>query len=111
MDWLTQMQNGKTSQTRVFSLGLIQCKRLPLLFYKRQNWKLVSVVASIVDDNKTSRTRNNAKEFFETFGLKCKSGTVANGPSILRSSEINKTQEEDFTISTNADDKLNSLTE
>lgn len=40
-----------------------------------------------------------------------KLGTVANGPGKLRFFGVNTTQEENFTVSTNVNDKLNSYTE
>ena len=99
------------SDQSFFELGLTQCQKIPQLFYRRHNGNLVLIVAKIVDDIKAASADGNAKAFIENFSQKFDLGTVATGPGKMRFFGINTVQEDDMTTHTDADDKLNALTE
>lgn len=99
------------SDACLYELGLRQCQQIPQLFYKRCDEELMVIVAKVVDDLKVAGSGDNAKVLIDQFNKKFKLGTVASGPGKLRFFGINTTQNEDMTICTNADDKLNSLNE
>jgi len=95
----------------ILDLGLLQSKNVPQLFYKREGGSLVLVVAKIVDDLKAAGKGRNAKQFLEEFNRRFKLGTINSGPGKLRFFGINTLQNEDFTIETDADDKMQALNE
>ena len=99
------------SDELLFDLGLKQCQQVQQLFYRRKNGELVLIVAKIVDDIKVSGEVDFVVQFMKRFNSKFKFGTVASGPGRMRFFGINIEQAEDFTIHTEADEKLNALTE
>lgn len=87
-------------------LDLTQCHQIPQPFYKQQNGKLVLIVAKIVDDIKAASIGHNSKKSIESFEISFKLGTVSNGSDKLRFFGINTVRDEEFTVTTNAHDKL-----
>ncbi len=95
----------------MFQLGLTQSKFIPQLFYKKEGGKLVLIVAKIVDDLKAAGVGNNAKNFLENFHKVFNLGTINHGPGRLRFFGINTVQSKDFTVTTDADDKMEAVSE
>ena len=94
-----------------FELGMLQCQQIPQLFYKHEGGKLVLLAAKVVDDIKVAGEGDRAEDFIKRFNQKFELGTVARGPGKMRFFGINTVQHDDKTVSTDADDKLNSLVE
>lgn len=69
------------------------------------------VAVKVVDDLKVTGEGDNPKNSIKDFDNKFKLGTVSQGTSNLRRFGMNTLQEDDFTVSINADDKLFSVTE
>lgn len=92
-------------------MGLQQFQQVPKLFYFRQDGKLALVVAKVVDDIKIAGIDNSSERFVKLFNEKYKLGEIIRGPTTMRFFGINIEQAEDRTLETNADDKLNNLTE
>lgn len=99
------------SDNLMFELNLSQSKFIPQLFFKKEGGILVLIVAKIVDDLKAAGIGDNAKNFLEQFHKHFKFGAVNRGPGKLRFFGINTMQNEDFTVGTDADDKLDAVTE
>ena len=97
------------SDELMFNLGLTQSKNIPQLFYKTENYELILIVAKVVDDLMITGKPDARTAFINNFDKKFKLGTVNQGPGSLRFFGINTIQNEDFYISTNADDKLESI--
>lgn len=95
----------------MYQLGLVQSKFISQLFFKIAGGKLVLVVAKIFDDLKAAGIGDNAKEFLEGFHQRFALGTFNHGPGKLRFFGINTIQNEYFTVDTDADDKLEAVTE
>ena len=91
--------------------GLVQSKHIPQLLFKKEAGKLVLVVAKIVDDLKAAGIGQSAKVFVDAFDSRFNLGTVNHGPGKLRFFGINTTQDEDYTIATDANDKLRAVME
>lgn len=92
-------------------LGLKQCKHIQQLFYLMKDGQLILLVAKLVDDIMATGRNDNGKKFLKAFGEQFELGSTRSGPGNLRFYGINVTQNENFKITTNADDKLNSLYE
>ena len=99
------------SDRRMYEIGLKQCRQIPQLFYMKENGKLVLIAAKVVDDIKLAGTKHHTSRFIEMFNSTFNLGTVVSGPGVIRFFGINVEQAEDYTIKTDADDKLNGLTE
>lgn len=99
------------SDAVMLDLGLQQSKHIPQLFFKKKNEELVLVAAKVVNDLKASGKRDNAKDFLTAFDRKFKFGAVNHGPGHMRYFGIKTIQHEDFSIATNADDKLEAIDE
>lgn len=69
------------------------------------------MVAKLVDDIKITGIERYAKRFISDFNNQFKFGKVTSGLGIMRIFGINTVQESDMTVKSDADDKLNSLTE
>lgn len=91
-------------------LGLSQSRYIIQLIHKREGGKLVLVVAKIADDPKAAETEEMAQDFIEEFNKTFKLGGVNHGPGKLRRFGMTTTQNEDFTIEEDAEDKMDSLT-
>lgn len=99
------------SDERLLEYGLYQSRQVTQLFFKREAGKLVLVLAKIVDDLKVAGTRDRAKAFLDVFDSRFKLGTINSGTGKLRFFGINTVQHEDFTVATDANDKLESVSE
>ena len=99
------------SDDAMFDLSLTQSRFIPQLFYRKEGRKLVLIVAKIVDDLKAAGSGNYAKSFIERFNENFHLGTVNHGPGKLRSFGINPVQNKNFTIKTDANDKIEALQE
>lgn len=95
----------------MLELGLLQSKYIPQLLYKKQDGKFVLLVAKILDDLKVAGHDNNAQLFLEAFDRKFKFGTVSHGPGQMRFFGINTVQHEDFSIETDAEDKIEAVSQ
>ena len=84
---------------------------MPQLLFRLENGKLVLIVAKIVDDIKAAGEGENAKLFIKSFNKNFELGTISSGPGRMRFFGINTVQEDDMTVVTDANDKLNALTE
>lgn len=103
--WQTQ------SETKLYEIGLSQCKQIPQLFYMHEKGKLVLIAAKIVDDIKIAGTSYHTSRFIKLFSNSFKLGTIAKGPGRMRFFDINIEQSADCSIKTDAEDKLNGITE
>lgn len=92
-------------------LGLTQSVHIPQLFYKIENGKLVFILAKIVDDIICAGIGNSAEIFLNKVNEHFKLGTIDCRKGEHRFFGINVTQHEYYSITTNADDKLNDLME
>ena len=99
------------SDNLMLDLGLQQPSHIPQVFFKKENGKLVLLVAKIVDDLKVAGEGNRAQLFLEKFDEQFKFGNVNHGPGKLRFFGINTVQNTDHTIETDADDKMDAVTE
>lgn len=99
------------SDQLMFDIGLVQSTHVPQLFFQNENGRLVLIVAKIVDDLKVAGEGDRAKLFLDKFDKKFKFGNVNHGPGKLRYFGINTIQNVDFTVETNADDKLDGVQE
>lgn len=99
------------SDELLLEYGLYQSRHVAQLFFKREAGKLVLVVTKIVYDLKVAGTGDRAKAFLDVFDSRFKLGTINSGPGKLRFFGINTVQHEDFTVATDADDKLESVSE
>lgn len=99
------------SDERIYEIGLKQSQNIPQLFYMHDEGKLVLIAAKIVDDIKLAGTEYHTSRFIKMFNKSFKLGTVVKGPGSMRFFGINIEQDEDNTITTDAEDKLNDLTE
>lgn len=95
----------------MFDLGMRQCKTVSQLFYKEKDKKLTLIVAKVVDDIKAAGVENNAHNFLNYFDTRVKLGTINLGPGKLRFFGIIVTQHDDLAITTDADDKLQNISE
>lgn len=99
------------SDQLMHDIGLTQSPHVPQLFYKKENGRLVLIVAKIVDHLKIAGEVNRSQKFIEQFDRRFKFGYVNHGPGKLRYLGINTVQNGDYTIETDADDKLNAAAE
>lgn len=99
------------SDQLMYEIGLQQSTHVPQLFFQKENGRLVLIVAKIVDDLKIAGEGERPKWFLEKFDKKFKFGDVNHGPGKLRYFGINTTQNSDFTVETDADDKLDGVKE
>lgn len=88
-----------------------QCQQVPELLYKTENSEKTLIFDRIVDEIKTAGVGDQLKCALKEFIKKFTLGTVKSGPGNLRCFSTNTSQDADMTVSTNADDKLNALTE
>ena len=105
---LPWIQSGESTDTHHIES---QVKHVLQLFFKREKGKLVLVVAKIVDDMKVTGLGMRAKKFLDEFDRCFKLGTVNSGPVKLGFFGINTVQSEDFTVATDADEKLEAVAE
>ena len=101
--------NGKwqvQSDRGLLDYGLVQSKHVPQLFFKRESGKLVLIGATVVDDLKDTGAGNRYKALLDMFNSCFKLGTLNSGPGKLRFFGISTIQNEDSTVATDADDKL-----
>lgn len=99
------------SDQALMNLGLKQSKHINQLFYKYEDSKLCLIVAKVVDDIKAAGPGDNAVNFFSAFNQMFTLGTINSGPGNLRFFGINVVQQENMTVETNSDDKIDSLFE
>lgn len=99
------------SDSRLYEIGMTQCQQIPQLFYMHENGRLVLIAAKIVDDIKIAGTDSHSERFINMFNKSFKLGTIVKGPGMMRFFRINNEQGDDSTIRTDADDKLNGLSE
>lgn len=99
------------SDTVFFDLGLNQCQQIPQIFYLHSGDELVLVVAKVVDDIKVAGKHDRAPKFITEFNKKFELGTVWSGPGQMRFFGLNLEQADDFTIRTDANDKLKNVDE
>lgn len=107
-------QNSKwqvKSYEDMYSIGLIQCQQVPQLLYMHNQGKLILEAAKIVDDIKIAGTQYHTSRFISLFNVQFELWTVVEGPGVMRFFGINVEQYEDYTVHTDAEDKLNALTE
>ena len=83
--------------------GLSQSKDVPQLFYKKEGVNLVLIVANIVDDQKVAGERDLAAQFLKSFHNRFKLVKINHGPGKLRFYGINTVQNDECTVSTDAD--------
>lgn len=95
----------------MLEIGLKPSSRVPQLFYKMKNEKLVLIVAKIVDDLKAAGEDNRAKEFMDKFDKTFKFGDIKHVPGKLCFFGINTVQNGDLTIEKDADDKMDAVPE
>lgn len=76
-----------------------------------KNSELAVVAAKVVDDIKIAGNGDIAKRIIDKFNNRFKLGTVSHVPGRLLFFGINTTENEEFTIDTNAGDKRNALPE
>lgn len=72
---------------------------------------LVMVVAKIVGDLKAAGIGSRTKDFLDAFDSCFKLAMINNGPGKLRFFGINTPQDNEFTISTDANGKLEAIIE
>ena len=99
------------SDNLMLDLGLQQSSHIPQICFKKENGKLVLLVAKIVDDLKVAGEGNRAQVFLERFDKHFKFNKLNHGPGKLRFFGINTVQNTDHTIETDADDKMDAVTE
>ena len=99
------------SDNVMLDIRLQQSSHVPQLFFEKENGRLVLIIAKIVDDLKIAGEDNCVQHFIEEFDKRFRFGDVKHGPGKLRFFGINTVQNSDFTIETDADDKLDSVTE
>ena len=95
----------------MFENGLSQSKHIPQLFYKKEGGKVVLIVAKIVGDLKVAGDGKRSEKFLKSFHIRFKLGIINHEPGKLRFFGINNTQNQDFTIAKDADDKLQAVSE
>lgn len=93
------------------NLRLIECQKIPQHFFEHANQKLVLVLTIFVDETKAAGENDNEKLVIEKFNESLKVGTVSCGSGALRLFGNITVQNEDLTNSTEADDRLGTLTE
>lgn len=68
-------------------------------------------MTKIVDAIKAAGSGGNASRFLKVFNGLFQLGKISNGPGKMRLFGINTTQDEDFSVSTNEDDKMEYISE
>lgn len=76
------------------------------MFYKTETWKLLMLVAKIVDELKVAGSGNNAQSFMDTFNCKFKIGTIKSGPGNFRFFDFNIIQNEIMSMEMDENDKI-----
>lgn len=99
------------SDEAMHKIGLVQCRQTPQLFHMDKNGKLVLLAAKVIDDIQVAGSEYHIRRFVTEFDKHFKLGTVVEGPGKMRFFGSNVEQAENFTVRTNADDKLNGLNE
>lgn len=99
------------SDNLMLEIGLTQSAHVPQLFYQKYNGRLVLIVAKVLDDLKAAGEGDRVKQFFKEIDRRFKFGDVKHGPGKLGFFGTNTVQNGDFTIKTDAGDKLNAVTE
>lgn len=99
------------SDPPMYDKELTQSTHVPLLLFQKENGTLVLIAVEIVDDLKTAGESNRTMNFSERFDKKFKPGHVSHGSGKLRQFGINSTQNGDFTVETDADERLDRVKE
>lgn len=99
------------SDSHFYKIGLCQTQHIPQLFYKRCDGKLALVPAKMVDNIRVARIGDNAKNFKREYNKHFKFGIKAYALGKIQFFGIDTVQNDDMTISTDADDKQESWNE
>lgn len=99
------------SDQALINLGLSQSKHIPQLFYKIEKGELTMVIAKVVDDIIAAGIGNTAEQLLSDFGKQYELGKMESGPGNFRFFGINISQNDDLSIESDADDKLEGLFE
>lgn len=95
----------------LFGLGLRQCQQVPQIFFKHVNGQIVLFAAKSVDEILAAGSSDATKWFIDAFNDNLILGTVKEGSGKMRFFGIYTNQEQEKTIATDDDEKLNALTE
>lgn len=99
----------KLSDDAFFELRPKAMTEIPLLFVLIKEGKLVLLVSKIGDDSFLTSTDEALRDFIISFNEKFKPGDVVHGPGTIRFYGTTISQDEDYSVSIHADDKLNKL--
>lgn len=93
----------------LLSLGLSSVTVVTQLFHLKSSGQLVLLVSKVVDDLLITGVKSYVDDFLVKFDMKFQFGSIVRGPGILKFYGMKIIQNEDFSLSIHADDKLNSL--
>lgn len=106
----TQWQHQ--SDEAMFSLGLIQLKYIPQLFFRFDNDGDIQIILTKIVDYIIITGEEVVKStFIEDFTKLYEQGKVVNGSGKMRFFCMNSSQNEDMPVEINADDKLLNIIE
>lgn len=95
----------------MFDLGLKQWQQTPELFYLQRNKRLILVFAQIIEDLKVTGSDSSSDWLINKFNDTFKLGTIPSGPGRMRFFGINLEQADEFTVQTDAEEKLEDVME
>lgn len=94
----------------MLDIGLRLSTHATQLFYRKEDGRLVLIVARIVEDLKAAGEAGRVEHFMKELTRRFKFGDVKHAPGKLRFFGINTIQNGDCTIETDADENLDAAT-
>lgn len=96
----------------LFSMGLLQSKYIPQLFYSFNNQgEIQMLLAKIVDDIILTGEEGITAKFIDDFNRVFELGSVVSGPGEMRFFGTNLLQKDDMSVEIDVDDKLSNVFE